>query len=1418
MKTMPLNRTGRFFRRKGWDRRLQCAAAAAVLGLATVSLFAGATVNWISGGPNTGYPSGAGYVNGDITTEAEYNTPSGLAIDSTGNFLLVADRGNNAIRVLEFDINTTYTFANMTNYVATTNLLSKPVGVAIDPADDVYALNYGKGTNGYVLEFDNTGELLATNLSGITNAGGIALDPAGNLYVTASNRVYKVAAGGGSSVIATITNAGTSLQGIAAVFNGTLAVCDSGNDGIWLINPAATNSYSPLSGFHGPGDFADLVHNLSISNLAKYFQPSGVTAGGDGTLVICDFGNDRVKAVLPNGYETNIYGVASNYWENPYPGFEDGTVSIPDQPFGVAARCPKGVVLAPDGSLYVTEDYYHIIRHVTGAGMVLPPPPPPVAPTGLMTTTNYGEVILTWNAVSGATSYNVQRSTTSGGPYELLANVTTNAYTDSSVVNGTTYYYVVAALDGTTVGPNSAQVSATPPLPPLSDPQIGYVTFPASSSPVAYTAVFNAGNAFAFNNDTPIVILGAGGTITYFTYSNTPNASLVPNPTSSSGTAPQGYQNGDSSAQVMAYDITQITQPMPYLSLKAISENGVNPNSQMVSATIQFITANPSITGNNLAQFTVNDITSGAQMLYTTDGSDPLTNVTATLIGPVTGTNGLTLSLQFPAGTNSILFQVAAFKNNYQTSSIVSQVFSASNFVANTISLGFASGEASSDFVASPGQIFYAPVTLTTLSGAVMYSLQFNITVTNAAGSPPVGPGTYGFVSMLAQPDPVAPGLYIPIPPYAFVSEGTSPPPPVDTNIVIYNGNYFQDLEFQDTNINLLGVGWLERYGQTNLYDTLSQNLLTYSIAHDVLYPNPTYPNQVEVGGYAFVVPPTAVSNDVYQIQIGRPSATSDGIGANGSSVYIAAPTNGALAGGAPINALKNVTIGQIKYLVGSVTPFRWFNAGDFGSTNIVNADVEQVFQSAAYNLDDPPPGSDFFDAMDSCGNIGILDSNPADPNNGYYTNTATFPDPYYYTVTNYTYIFNTNNVATNMQATAASQVQLQYLTTSYLETTYTITDIYPYSGVTTVNTAHSFIYLTPTVSTLFDGNDTDINEIAFGDGVLDVCDVYVTFRRSLDPTLTWFRRFWNNGQRVADTGAPNVGPQLATQSPATKAQTQTSPSGPPPQVNFAAGDAVAAAGQTVQIPITANIFGNYPLRVLMLNLSVEPLDGSPALTTPITFTPNSALGEPTSGLSGTTGNGNYSAAWLDSTIAGLNGNATLGTLTVTLPANATSLSAYDVHFDHASASPNGIASFPKQTLTGVITLSSRTNSCYGDGIPDLWRLRWFGTTNNLLSVSNACPSGDGIDNWQKYVAGVNPNAPNDFPSTSIQAPPSAGVAPAIQWPSVYGVQYVVLRSTSLFPGSWTTISTNVGTGAMMNFNDATASQAGFYRVQILPP
>jgi hypothetical protein len=271
-----------------------------------------------------------------------------------------------------------------------------------------------------------------------------------------------------------------------------------------------------------------------------------------------------------------------------------------------------------------------------------------------------------------------------------------------------------------------------------------------------------------------------------------------------------------------------------------------------------------------------------------------------------------------------------------------------------------------------------------------------------------------------------------------------------------------------------------------------------------------------------------------------------------------------------------------------------------------------------------------------------------------------------------------------------------------------------------------------------------------------------------------------------------------------------------PPSVNFAATDFVASAGQTLQIPITATIFGSYPLRLLMLNLSVEPLDGSPALTSPVQFTPNPVLGTPT--MTSSTGNGNYAATWLNSAIAGLTGTATLGTLTVTVPTNASSSAAYAVHFDHASASPNGIASFPKQTLTGLILLSARSSSSYGDGIPDSWRLRYFGTIYNILSQASADADGDGANNWQEYIAGTDPTDPKSVLTASTdQAAAQSGQDCVIHWPSVAGKTYLIERSTSLYGTNWAPVSTSTGTGADMEFHDTTGGGVRFYRVQVTP-
>jgi regulation of enolase protein 1 (concanavalin A-like superfamily) len=92
--------------------------------------------------------------------------------------------------------------------------------------------------------------------------------------------------------------------------------------------------------------------------------------------------------------------------------------------------------------------------------------PPPPAPTGLVANASNAQVALSWNAVSGASSYTIIRSTSSGGPYSTIrSGHTTTSYTDTNVANGTTYYYAVAAVNAGGTGPYSAYVSATPSAP-----------------------------------------------------------------------------------------------------------------------------------------------------------------------------------------------------------------------------------------------------------------------------------------------------------------------------------------------------------------------------------------------------------------------------------------------------------------------------------------------------------------------------------------------------------------------------------------------------------------------------------------------------------------------------------------------------------------------------------------------------------------------------------------------------------------------------------------------------------------------------------------------------------------------------------------------------------------------------------------
>ena len=115
-------------------------------------------------------------------------------------------------------------------------------------------------------------------------------------------------------------------------------------------------------------------------------------------------------------------------------------------------------------------NYYYTITAKNSVGksadstpVAVAPIGPPGAPTAFTASAADAQITLSWQASGGATSYNVKRSATAGGPYALIgAGIAATTFTDTGLTNQTTYYYVVSATNSYGEGPNSTEVGAAP--------------------------------------------------------------------------------------------------------------------------------------------------------------------------------------------------------------------------------------------------------------------------------------------------------------------------------------------------------------------------------------------------------------------------------------------------------------------------------------------------------------------------------------------------------------------------------------------------------------------------------------------------------------------------------------------------------------------------------------------------------------------------------------------------------------------------------------------------------------------------------------------------------------------------------------------------------------------------------------------
>jgi cellulose 1,4-beta-cellobiosidase len=113
---------------------------------------------------------------------------------------------------------------------------------------------------------------------------------------------------------------------------------------------------------------------------------------------------------------------------------------------------------------------------------------PPAAPSGLTAAGGNATVSLNWSAVTDATSYTVKRATTSGGPYSAVSSgVTSTSYSDTSVQNGVSYFYVVSASNSGGESADSNEASALPKAP-VTPPAPTGVTATVGQAKVSGTA------------------------------------------------------------------------------------------------------------------------------------------------------------------------------------------------------------------------------------------------------------------------------------------------------------------------------------------------------------------------------------------------------------------------------------------------------------------------------------------------------------------------------------------------------------------------------------------------------------------------------------------------------------------------------------------------------------------------------------------------------------------------------------------------------------------------------------------------------------------------------------------------------------------------------------------------------------------
>lgn len=309
-------------------------------------------------------------------TSARFSFPTDVAIDGAGD-LYVADENNHTLRKIA-PAGAVTTFAGTPGAPgfidgASGTMFHTPADVVSDAAGNLYVAD----NDNHAIREVRPSQIVTTIAGDPRGVGsqdgvparfrapsGLALDPAGNLYVTdtGSQTIRKITPQGVVSTIAGAVHTTGSADGTGAAAQfaaagyvatdraGNVYFADSANRLIRKITPAGV--VTTLAGKAGISDAKD-----GTGSAARFVDPVGITTDGAGNVFVSDEGL-TIRKITPDGTVTTLAGLAGA------PGSANGT--------GAAARFDHAFGLASDaaGNLFVADNDNATIRKVTPGGVV----------------------------------------------------------------------------------------------------------------------------------------------------------------------------------------------------------------------------------------------------------------------------------------------------------------------------------------------------------------------------------------------------------------------------------------------------------------------------------------------------------------------------------------------------------------------------------------------------------------------------------------------------------------------------------------------------------------------------------------------------------------------------------------------------------------------------------------------------------------------------------------------------------------------------------------------------------------------------------------------------------------------------------------------------------------------------------------